>query len=658
MAKEEIATNVLAWIHNNLGYSNANGHHELSSKDVETLIKGKEEFWKSILGASPRINSVLAFRASEVRASMKSELNVDNGTENLEKTEKISFMRKFADLIHRSKSITNEISQLQQDIICARSKQVEKNGICDKQRMKLMTLKCYKAKIENSISIMKEYIRRINAAVELHNANRGEGEILTDLSTSVTSKRIAAFCEAVVLNSDAQPESNEFPNIFLHPINLEEFKGLKISKPRLTNCLICMTNQSLESLSKIDFSNDIFNEPKASLASLNQLMLAEQMSHISAFEKVETLRHQAASVHAQVQKRTLELEALHQQVCTDDGERRLRSLVWQQDRDLAAARAAVSSGLAAAGTLRAAVAAQCEPWASLREECTRLHGRAAEREEALARFAALVARNAVTKRRLRRKAALLAAVATRRRDGESDGAQAAADGLRQALLAESRLLRSADPAAVLGALTASSRPVPGLLSCRAGPSDPLLTGVTDALGIPRSLGRDGLVAAAAAASTRWADAAARAEWAARQLRETEADPRRAAWCGQDAMLAARAAVEKLDQVSSCDWGHTEAGCPAGSATDALTRAGRQVWRPAQRAQVDQSLANARDAAAQCARIRALVDDLRDAPGPRAAGWHRVGGRELGEWLGEWRQLTALLHHREWGSAVAPASADP
>jgi hypothetical protein len=84
----------------------------------------------------------------------------------------------------------------------------------------------------------------------------------------------------------------------------------------------------------------------------------------------------------------------------------------------------------------------------------------------------------------------------------------------------------------------------------------------------------------------------------------------------------------------------------------LTLPFRQVWRPAQRAQLDQSLANARDAAAQCARIRALVDDLRDAPAPRAASWHRVGGRELPEWIAEWRQLTALLHHREGGAASA------
>ena len=82
------------------------------------------------------------------------------------------------------------------------------------------------------------------------------------------------------------------------------------------------------------------------------------------------------------------------------------------------------------------------------------------------------------------------------------------------------------------------------------------------------------------------------------------------------------------------------------------RFSRQVWRPAQRAQLEQSLANTRDATAQCARIRALVDDLRDAPGPRAAAWHRVGGRELSEWLAEWRQLAALLHHREGAAGSA------
>ena len=53
--------------------------------------------------------------------------------------------------------------------------------------------------------------------------SRGTSDLPSEHSNSVTIKRIAAFCEAVVLNSDAQSDPSAEPrNIFLHLINLTE----------------------------------------------------------------------------------------------------------------------------------------------------------------------------------------------------------------------------------------------------------------------------------------------------------------------------------------------------------------------------------------------------------------------------------------------------
>ncbi len=544
-----MASAVLQWIENNLGYTASNGHNPLTFEDVETMVKGKEAFWSTLLNAPPRLHSVLAFRASESRIVQCRDEDPERGLLK----EKVELVRKLASLLTTLDQTRSEVLNMQHDIESKRANQIERSKMCDKKRLQLMMLKCYKMKIEQNVLTMKEYVQNVNNAITAYHASRGTGDMPSEQCNAVTIKKIAAFCEAVVLNSDAQSDpSTEARNIFLYPINLEEFKGLKISKPRLMDCLTRMTNQSLATLNEREPSpHDAKLHPQSSgLPTLDELLSAEQAAHLAAFEEVESLRRQAAAKQAEVHRRVLDLEALHERMHPDDGERHLRSLVWKQDRDLAAARAALTAAADAADALRATVAAQREPWSALLGEFARLRERVAAREEAQGRFTTLLARNAATKRRLRRNAALppMAAAGDATSALGSDCGPAAVDlasaaaGLRVALQAECRLLRSPDPGPFLDRL--AGRPSSGPPASR----DPFLAEVAAALGVPRRLAGDGLVAAAAAAASRAAGAVARADWARGRLLAAEGDPRRAVWCQLEAIRAAHAAVDKLDRV--------------------------------------------------------------------------------------------------------------
>jgi hypothetical protein len=542
-----MAAAVLDWIQKEIGYTNENGHQSLSLQEVENIMKGRERTWASVVDAGPRLRSVLAFRASEIRA--------DQSTTNESIKEKIMLIRKISDLDSSQQAVDGNILELEEEIISARSRQVERKDISDKKRLQLMTLKCYKSKIETNMTIMKELIQRINAARDLHNQTRGEGEVRSDLDTNITIKRLAAFCEAVVLDTETQHEKKEeMHNIFMRPINLKELKDLKISKPKLIHSISTMIRQSQAAISDsnavhLDVQHSKLDS-ESRLPTFQDLMFAEHNANISAFQDVELLRKRSAAAQTDVQQRIQELDRLHEQTCPDDGERRLRSLIWQQERDLAAARAAVAAANTAADSLRTAIAAQKEPWAALREEYARLQERLEERNLSQTQFVSLLARNSATKRRLRCKAGLLASSVSVHDGNTACRIIAPSEMLRKALLAECRLLRSPDPTGLLDQLTNSRRPAPGPLSCRAISSDPFLSEVTAALRIPGCLARHCLVAASAGAASRWADTAAQAEWARKHLNLAEADPRLAAWCNPDATLAAQAAVEKLDKVAA------------------------------------------------------------------------------------------------------------
>lgn len=539
-----MAAEVLNWIRRDLGYTSENGHAALSLKDVEHLVAGKEHLWKALVDASPRLHSVLAFRANEIRA--------DTTATDSDVKEKAMLVRKISAHESNCKSINMEILEIQEEIMAARRQQTERKDVSDQKRIQLMTLKCYKSKIEDNISIMKEYIQCLNSAIEIQKMSRGENENISDLNINITIKRLAAFREAVVLNCDATSESREGShNMFLHPINLMELKELNISKPKLLTSIASMSKQSLAMISDpqafgLDMKQSYCNL-EDSPPSLAKLVHAEHIASLHTFQDAESLRRQSAAAQAEVERRIHELDKIHERVCPDDGERRLRSLVWQQERDLAAARAAVAAGHATADSLRAALAAQREPWIALRDEYAQLRERIAERDLAQAQFAVLLARNAATKRRLRCKSALLADSVSGCGMDTPCIITPASDKMRKVLMAERRLLRLPDAAGFLGHLIHKCR-ASGPLSCRAISIEPFLCEVANALDIPGSLARDGLVAACAAVSSRWEQAAAQEEWAREQLAVAEADPRRAAWCGAEAVAAALSAVEKLDQV--------------------------------------------------------------------------------------------------------------
>ena len=123
-----MASAVLQWIENDLGYTAKNGHNPLTLEDVENMLNGKEDLWSMLLNASPRLHSVLTFRATE-RTLLQCH---DEDPVKVMLKEKVDLVRKLAGLTTTLNQTRREVLNMQHDIESARANQIERSEMCDK----------------------------------------------------------------------------------------------------------------------------------------------------------------------------------------------------------------------------------------------------------------------------------------------------------------------------------------------------------------------------------------------------------------------------------------------------------------------------------------------------------------------------------------------